>query len=84
MKNRNKSNEANAHNKNNIWRDFQSRGIIRVELEHVPGCSTSRPSSAASLPPSQVGGSGSRTSSWWSCSIQSHFCTCTTDDLNII
>ncbi|KAK3435120.1 hypothetical protein EUGRSUZ_D02500 [Eucalyptus grandis] len=40
MKDGNKSNEADAHNKNHIWRDLQSWGIISVELQHRSSCSS--------------------------------------------
>ncbi|KAI3416833.1 uncharacterized protein J3R85_015105 [Psidium guajava] len=40
MKDSNESNEADAHNKNHIWGDLQSWGIIGVELQHCPSCSS--------------------------------------------
>lgn len=74
MKNSNKSNETNAHDKNNIWRNLETRGVVCVELKHCTSCSTSGTAAATTtrLPPPHTC-SCSCTSSLWS-STSNHFC----------
>ncbi|KAK2384315.1 protein transport protein Sec61 subunit beta [Trifolium repens] len=66
MKNGNKCNKANAHNKNDIWGDFESRSIIGIKLKHSP-CSSSRRPTTRCLP-SPHASSSCCTSSLGSCS----------------
>ncbi|EYU42376.1 hypothetical protein MIMGU_mgv1a016737mg [Erythranthe guttata] len=79
MKNGNKSNEANAHYKNNVRRDLESRCIVCVKLEHGPTRSAS--SSAASCPsPAKISCSCCCCSSLGCSSTCCHFCNPTFQD----
>ena len=67
MKNDNKSYKTNAHDKNNVRRNLEPRGVVCVKLQHAPRGTSSSPTTCCSSSPKA--GSSCSLSSSGSCSI---------------